>query len=43
MSDCRALTNFLSNAVAAIVVAKWEGDLDTEKMRAAFHRASHLD
>jgi len=35
MSECRALTNFIGNAVAAIVVARWEGQLDTDALRAA--------
>ena len=33
MSECRALTNFVGNAVAAIVVARWEGELDAEQLR----------
>ena len=28
MSECRSLTNFIGNAVATIVVTKWEGKLD---------------
>jgi len=28
MSECRALTNFVGNGVATLVVAKWEGELD---------------
>lgn len=36
MSECRALTNFIGNAVATVVVAKWEGALDTERLQAAF-------
>ncbi|MGK6314193.1 dicarboxylate/amino acid:cation symporter [Neorhizobium sp. DT-125] len=28
MSECRALTNFVGNAVATIVVARWENELD---------------
>ena len=28
MSECRSLTNFIGNAVATIVVARWEGKLD---------------
>lgn len=28
MSECRAITNFIGNAVATVVVAKWEGELD---------------
>lgn len=35
MSECRALTNFIGNALAAIVVAGWENALD----RDALHRA----
>ena len=35
MSECRALTNFIGNALAAIVVAGWENGLD----RAALVRA----
>ena len=36
MSECRALTNFTGNAVATIVVARWEGALDLARLRAAF-------
>ncbi len=36
MSECRAITNFIGNAVATVVVARWEGELDKEKMAAAF-------
>jgi len=35
MSECRALTNFIGNAVATIVVARWEGQLDRDALRAA--------
>jgi aerobic C4-dicarboxylate transport protein len=35
MSECRALTNFVGNAVATIVVARWEGELDREALNAA--------
>jgi aerobic C4-dicarboxylate transport protein len=35
MSECRSLTNFIGNAVATIVVARWEGALDTGRLRAA--------
>ena len=35
MSECRALTNFVGNAVATIVVAKWENALDTTRLDAA--------
>ena len=32
MSECRSLTNFIGNAVAAIVVARWEGKLDRQRL-----------
>ncbi|HSI42167.1 MAG TPA: dicarboxylate/amino acid:cation symporter [Xanthobacteraceae bacterium] len=35
MSECRALTNFVGNAVATLVVARWEGELDTDQLRRA--------
>nr|WP_279347255.1 dicarboxylate/amino acid:cation symporter [Govania unica] len=35
MSECRALTNLVGNAVATIVVARWEGDLDKEQLALA--------
>ncbi|MBB4857994.1 aerobic C4-dicarboxylate transport protein [Novosphingobium chloroacetimidivorans] len=35
MSECRSLTNFIGNAVAAVVVSKWEGGLDHAKLDAA--------
>ena len=31
MSECRSLTNFIGNAVATVVVAKWEGKLDKHR------------
>lgn len=35
MSECRSLTNFIGNAVAALVVARWEGALDRQQLAAA--------
>ncbi len=32
MSECRALTNAIGNGVATLVIAKWEGELDTAKL-----------
>jgi aerobic C4-dicarboxylate transport protein len=37
MSEARALTNLIGNGVATLVVARWTGDLDVERMR------RHLD
>ena len=34
MSEARALTNLIGNGVATVVVGKWTGDLDTERMQA---------
>jgi aerobic C4-dicarboxylate transport protein len=34
MSECRALTNIIGNGVAAVVVSKWEGELDQERLTA---------
>ncbi len=39
MSECRALTNFVGNAVATLVVSRWEGQLDREKLAAALNGA----
>ncbi len=35
MSECRSITNFIGNAVATVVVARWDGALD----QAQLHRA----
>ena len=35
MSECRALTNFVGNAVATVVVARWENALDRDALMAA--------
>ena len=32
MSECRALTNLVGNATASVVVARWEGELDKERL-----------
>ena len=35
MSEARAITNFIGNGVATVVVAKWENELDKDQMAAA--------
>ena len=35
MSECRSLTNFIGNAVATIVVSRWEGQFDRAQFDAA--------
>jgi aerobic C4-dicarboxylate transport protein len=32
MSECRALTNLVGNGVATVVISRWEGELDTDKL-----------
>jgi aerobic C4-dicarboxylate transport protein len=39
MSEARALTNLIGNGVATVVVARWTGDLDVEKMNAELTRS----
>ena len=34
MSACRALTNFVGNGVGTLVIARWEGDLDRDRLKA---------
>jgi len=34
MSEARSITNFIGNGVAAIVVARWENELDVERLTA---------
>jgi aerobic C4-dicarboxylate transport protein len=34
MSECRSLTNFVGNAVATVVISRWEGALDRDRLRA---------
>src|SRR5262249_43185060 len=40
MSECRSITNFIGNAVATLVVARWEGELDEARLRAALGRSA---
>jgi len=35
MSECRSLTNFIGNAVATVVIARWENALDDEALNQA--------
>ncbi len=34
MSECRSITNFIGNAVATVVVSRWHGALDTDRLHA---------
>jgi aerobic C4-dicarboxylate transport protein len=35
MSECRSLTNFIGNAVATVVVARWDKALDRDALSRA--------
>jgi aerobic C4-dicarboxylate transport protein len=43
MSECRALTNFIGNGVATVVVSKWENELDQKRLQNELHNPSHLE
>ena len=43
MSEARALTNIVGNAVATIVVAKWENALDEERMHRILDQKPELE
>ena len=43
MSECRALTNFVGNGVATIVVSKWEKELDHDRLAIELRHPSHLE
>lgn len=43
MSECRALTNFIGNGVASVVVSKWENELDHAQLVKELKHPSHLE
>ncbi|MFM2416763.1 MAG: hypothetical protein RL385_1486, partial [Pseudomonadota bacterium] len=43
MSEARALTNLVGNAVATLVIAKWSGDLNMRQLQAALSSALPSD
>jgi aerobic C4-dicarboxylate transport protein len=43
MSEGRALTNAIGNSVATLVVAKWCGELDEERLKEALDEPAELD
>jgi aerobic C4-dicarboxylate transport protein len=43
MSEARALTNLIGNGVATVVVAKWTGDLDVERMHQRLNRETVVE
>jgi aerobic C4-dicarboxylate transport protein len=43
MSECRALTNFIGNGVATVVVSKWEHELDHDQLARELKSPTHLE
>jgi aerobic C4-dicarboxylate transport protein len=43
MSEARALTNLVGNGVATIVVAKWTGELDTQRLQAGLNNETWVE
>jgi aerobic C4-dicarboxylate transport protein len=43
MSEARALTNLIGNGVATVVVSKWEGALDVDRMRAHLNNETETE
>ncbi len=43
MSECRSLTNFIGNAVATVVVSRWENALDYTKLNAVLNNEPVLE
>ena len=43
MSEARALTNLVGNGVATMVIARWQGDLDTERFKAVLDDPDLVD
>jgi aerobic C4-dicarboxylate transport protein len=43
MSEARALTNLVGNGVATLVVAKWTGELDTERLQAGLNNETWVE
>ena len=43
MSECRALTNFIGNGVATVVVSHWEKELNHERLQSELKHPTHLE
>ncbi|MGY0232018.1 C4-dicarboxylate transporter DctA [Longispora urticae] len=43
MSEARALTNLVGNGVATMVIARWQGELDTARFREVLDRPELID
>jgi aerobic C4-dicarboxylate transport protein len=43
MSECRALTNFIGNGVATVVVSHWEKELDHDRLASELRHPTRID
>ena len=43
MSEARALTNLIGNGVATVVVGKWCGELDVQRMKKVLNKETDAD
>jgi aerobic C4-dicarboxylate transport protein len=43
MSEARALTNFIGNGVATIVVSRWEHELDHDRLERELKHPTHME
>ena len=43
MSECRALTNFIGNGVATVVVSSWEKELDHDRLKRELSHPTHIE
>jgi aerobic C4-dicarboxylate transport protein len=43
MSEARALTNLVGNGVATLVVAKWTGDLDMQRLTEGLNNPTTIE
>ncbi len=43
MSECRALTNFIGNGVATVVVSHWEKELNHERLISELKHPTHIE
>jgi aerobic C4-dicarboxylate transport protein len=43
MSEARAITNVIGNGVGTLVVARWQGQLDRERLREVLDNPSQVD
>jgi aerobic C4-dicarboxylate transport protein len=43
MSEARALTNLIGNGVATMVVSRWEGELDSDRMSRVLNKETEAE